>query len=106
MDRWGSAWKDYCGPKYRRARLAAFQRTGLAMTLGRTNDHIVIVEGLEIAAELVPLGVPFDDEAYMAHALSERPDCNKEALVPVADVALVPPLELADASSEDEQGSS
>ena len=66
----GESWLEVCGPKYKRIRMSAFTKTGIALTITGSNDNTVICEGMRFPVELVPAGQAFTDKEYLAQAWS------------------------------------
>ena len=66
----GESWLEVCGPKYKRIRMSAFTKTGIALTITGSNDNTVICEGMRFPVDLVPAGQAFTDKEYLAQAWS------------------------------------
>ena len=91
----GEAWMEFQSDRYKRVRAAAFEHTGLAMTLTGKNDDCVSVEGSPESIELFDVEEPFDDDPYMRLCWAIHP------LYGVADVAPVTLVTHVDSDSSD-----
>ena len=85
----GESWEEVTGPKYKRIRMAAFLKTGLAMSITGSNDNTVMCEGMTESVELAKAGTPFDDDAYISKAWSQHEKCF-DAPAPVTPGAHAP----------------
>ena len=90
----GEAWMEFQSDRYKRVRAAAFEHTGLAMTLTGKNDNCVSVEGWPESIELFDVEEPFEDDPYMRLCWAMHP------LYGVADAAPVTPVASGSSSSD------